>query len=197
VEQIATIGQPSQAASLLDPVRMRMLDLLKEPDSASGVARRMNLPRQKANYHLKELEKHGLVTFLEARKKGNCMERIVQATARHYLIDPSVFGKFPKLQDRFSSDYLIASAGCAITEVAELSARARAVQQKLATMTMTTEIRFRSAVERNTFAFEHLSLMARLVAKYHDTKCAGGRRFKVLAAFYPALGDKNNEDTSA
>src|SRR5258706_15665540 len=103
MESIATIGLPSQAASLLDPVRMRILNLLKEPDSASGVARQMNLPRQKANYHLRELEKHGLLTFLEERKKGNCMERVVQATARHYLIDPSVFGAIPEVQDHFSS----------------------------------------------------------------------------------------------
>ena len=65
-----------------------------------------------------ELEKHGLATFLEARKKGNCIERIVQSPARHYHIDPSEFGRVPDIQDRFSSAYLIAGE-----PVAQLAAK--------------------------------------------------------------------------
>ncbi len=196
MEPIATVGNPDAAASLLDPIRMRMLDLLKEPDSATGVARRMSLPRQKANYHLRELEKHGLVTFLEARRKGNCTERVMQATARHYLVDPSVFGKVPEVQDRFSSAHLIASAGRAITEVAELASRARAADKKLATLTMTNEIRFRSPQDRSEFAYEYAKAVAQLMAKYHDETCEGGRQFRMLSALYPAL-ENANENTAA
>jgi biotin operon repressor len=40
---------------------------MTEPDSGSGVARRIGMPRQQVNYHLRELEKPGLVKFVEER----------------------------------------------------------------------------------------------------------------------------------
>jgi len=82
-----------------------MLQLLHEPDSASGVARRMKLPRQTVNYHLRELEKEGFVEFIEQRAKGNCLERVVRATARSYVISPTALGSMgvdaTTVRDRF------------------------------------------------------------------------------------------------
>jgi len=46
-----------QAAVLLQPVRLRILRALREPLSASALARSFALPRQQLNYHLRELEK--------------------------------------------------------------------------------------------------------------------------------------------
>ena len=102
------------------------------------------------------------------------------------------FGKVPDLQDQFSSANLIAVAGRAIAEVAELSKRASAAKKKLATLTMTLDIRFRSAGERSTFAYEFAKTIAQLTAKYHDDTCEGGRRFRMVAALYPALEESKN-----
>ena len=73
-------------------VLFQLYQQLAEPDSASGVARRLGLPRQQVNYHLRELEKQGFLEFIEERRKGNCMERLVRATARTYLISPEALG---------------------------------------------------------------------------------------------------------
>ena len=70
-----------QAAALLHPTRLRVLEGLAEPDSAAGLARRLGLPRQQVNYHLRELEKRQLIEEVDQRRKGNCIERIVRATA--------------------------------------------------------------------------------------------------------------------
>jgi hypothetical protein len=49
-------GDSARAAVLLYlPLRLRILAALLEPDSATGLARRMKLPRQSVNYHLSEL----------------------------------------------------------------------------------------------------------------------------------------------
>jgi DNA-binding IclR family transcriptional regulator len=61
---------------------------LSEPDSAAGLARRLGIPRQKVNYHLRELEREGFVELLEERRKGSCIELVVRATAREFLIAP-------------------------------------------------------------------------------------------------------------
>jgi len=187
---LKVIHDPRRAAALLDPLRLRLLERLAEPNSASGLARRLRLPRQKLNYHLRELEKAGLVELVEERRKGNCIERVVRATAVSYVIDPAALGKLgadpSRVRDRFSSAYLVAVAARAIRELAALRAGAEKAGKKLATMTLETEVRFASAAARNAFSEELANVLADLTAKYHDEKSPGGRRFRFFVGAYPA-----------
>ncbi|MGH7497830.1 MAG: winged helix-turn-helix domain-containing protein, partial [Gemmatimonadales bacterium] len=89
---LEVIRDPESAAALLDPVRQTLLAHLTEPDSATGLARRLRLPRQRINYHLRELERVGLVELVEERRKGNCLERVVRATARSFIISTEALG---------------------------------------------------------------------------------------------------------
>lgn len=188
---LALIQQPHRAAALLHPVRLRLLENLRQPDSATGLGRRLRIPRQKVNYHLRELEKARLVELVEERRKGNCIERVVRATARYYLINPTALGKLAadpaELQDRFSSTYLVAVAARAIGNLATLRDRAQRAGKRLATFTLETEIRFASAVDRNAFTEALANEIARLAAEYHDEKSPGGRRFQFFLGAYPAV----------
>jgi len=188
---LSVIHDPRRAAVLLDPLRLKLLERLAEPNSASGLARRLRLPRQKVNYHLRELEKAGLVKLVEERRKGNCIERVVRATAITYIIDPAALGKLAadpsRVRDRFSSAYLVAVAARAIRELAALRAGAEKAGKKLATMTLETEVRFASAEARNAFSEELTNAIADLTAKYHDEKSPGGRRFRFFAGAHPTL----------
>jgi DNA-binding transcriptional ArsR family regulator len=187
---VQVVHQPGSAAALLDPVRQQLLANLTQPDSASGVARRLKLPRQRVNYHLRELERAGLVELVEERRKGNCMERVVRATARAFVISPDALGPLGPTPDaagdRLSSAYLIATAGRAIRDVAALESRARKEGKRLATLTLEADLRFASAASRAAFAEELADAVARLAAKYHDERAPGGRRFRLLAAVHPA-----------
>jgi DNA-binding transcriptional ArsR family regulator len=186
------------AHKMLDPLRLQILEGLRSPDSASGVARKLGLPRQKVNYHLRELEKHGFVEQVEERRKGNCTERIVRATARHYLILPQTLGQMAAdpatIQDRFSSTYLVAVAAQAIQDLAHLRQRAEEAQKKLATLTLQTEIQFASAAQRAAFAQELSNQVAKLIRK-HNHEGKAGRRFKMFLGLYPATShtDKKND----
>lgn len=188
---LRVISDAAAAGSLVHPLRRRILDALAAPDSASGVARRLSLPRQQVNYHLRELEAAGLVALKEERRKGNCTERIVCAVARAYVVDPAALTRLgtdqSAPQDRFSSTYQIAGAARLLSEVAALRERAEAAGKRLATLTLESEIRFRSAEERAQFASELTDALARLTAKYHDATAPGGREFRVFAAVRPAL----------
>ena len=86
---VAVIEDPAAAEVSLDPMRARLLGELAEPASATMLASRVGLPRQKVNYHLRALERHGLVELVEERRKGNCTERVLQATAASYVISPA------------------------------------------------------------------------------------------------------------
>lgn len=188
---VELVSRPKQAATLLHPLRLRLLEELREPDSASGLARRLDLPRQKVNYHLRELEKENLVEEIEERRKGNCVERLLRASARYYLINPAALGALSTdpeaMQDRFSSAYLVAVAARAIRDVAELRRRAASAKKRLPTMTLDTEVRFATAEDRRAFTEELTKEVARLVTKYNDAPTKAGRRFRLFLGSYPTV----------
>ncbi len=179
------VQSPDKAAVLLQSGRLDLLERLAEPDSAAGLARRLGIPRQKVNYHLRELEREGFVELFEERRKGNCIERVVRATAREFLVAPHA-GK-ATVADRFSAAYLVSTAARAIRDLAALCLRAGRAGKRIATLTLETEIRFASAEARAAFAEELTASIAQLAAKYHNERAEGGRRFRLIAASYPAL----------
>jgi len=180
-----------EVAALLQGDRLRLLEELQRPDSAAGLARRLGTPRQQLNYHLRELERVGLVELVEERRRGNCTERVLRATARGYVISPEVLGRLGNhpegLRDHFSSSYLVAVAARALRDLGELMEQAKMGDQRLATMTLESEVRFASAVDSEAFAKELSDAVARLVVKYHGGKAEGGRCFRLLLAAYPSL----------
>lgn len=186
------VRDPDCAAAFLQPARLKLLELLSEPNTGAGLARSLELPRQQVNYHLRELERIGLVEFVEERKKGNCVERVVRATARSYLISPEALGQLghhspDEASDRFSVAYLVQAAARLIREVASVAAAAAAARKRVATFTLEAEIRFRDAAERHQFAEELTASVAELTARYHDASAPGGRLFRFVAGVYPAV----------
>jgi len=184
----------ADAAVLLRPLRARILEMLAEPQSAAGVARRLSVARQKVGYHLKELEKEGLVELVEERRSGNCVERIVRATGRAYLVSAEALGSLAQgaleATDKFSAAYVVAIASRAITELAHMRRAADETGKRLATLTLETEIRFVSAAERAAFAEELTREIARLTAKYHDGSAPRGRTHRIVTFAYPKPADK-------
>jgi DNA-binding transcriptional ArsR family regulator len=193
---VEVIRGSSQAAALLQEPRRQLLGLLAEPDSAAGLARKLGLPRQRVNYHLRELEREGLLECVEERRKGNCVERVVRATARSFVISPEVLGALgttaATVRDRFSVAYLMSAAARTIRDVASLDARARREGKRLATFTAEADIRFANAETRAAFAEDLANAVAMLVAKYHDDTAPAGRTFRLMAQIHPALPDNDN-----
>lgn len=194
------IDRAAAAASMLHPMRLRILDALREPGSASGVARQLGLARQKVNYHLRELEKAGFLEEIEQRRVGNCVERIVRARATHYLINPELLGTLAadgtSVEDRFSSAYLIALAAGAIRDIAALQQRAVKAKRRVATFALQTDVRFATADDRRQFTEELANAVAKLVAKYHDAETAGGRATRFIVGAYPTATEASKERKS-
>lgn len=195
---VELIEGAERAATLLHPLRSRILEALSAPDSAAGLARRLALPRQKVNYHLRQLEKDDLVELVETRRKGNCVERILRSRARYYLISPEALGKLgadpDKVKNRFSASYLVAVAARAIREVAILRRRAERAGKRLPTMTLQGKVRFASAAAQNAFAEELANDVARLTARYHDESAADGRSFELFVGAHPERRPDDRSD---
>lgn len=182
------IDAPGAAVAALDPVRARILQVLAEPGSATSVAAVLGLSRQKVNYHLRTLEDHGLVELVEERPRRGFTERVVQATARSYLVGPDTLGEVapdPATVDRLSSRYLIALAARLVREVSGLARGAERAGQRLPLLALDTEVRFASAADRAAFTDELAAAVTDLVARYHDERAAGGRWHRLVVAAHP------------
>jgi DNA-binding transcriptional ArsR family regulator len=188
VRDVEVIVEPARVAAALDPVRARILAALAEPGSATTVALALGQPRQKINYHLRALEEHGLVEFVEERPRRGLTERVVVASARSYVVSPAVMGTSapdPGRRDRLSADYLIALAARLVREVADLARRAEQSGRPLATLALDADIRFASAAERAAFTAELTRTVTDLAARYHDETAPGGRWHRLVIAAHP------------
>ncbi|ONH32819.1 ArsR/SmtB family transcription factor [Pseudofrankia asymbiotica] len=188
---VAVIEDARAAEASLDPMRARLLAALAEPGSATTLAARTGLTRQKVNYHLRALEQHGLVELIEERRKGNCTERVLRATAGSYVISPSALPDVApdpdRTRDQTSARWMLALAARLIREVGELLAGATAARKRLATFAVDSEIRFATAADRAAFAAELSDAVTALVARYHDEAAPGGRPHRLMIALHPSL----------
>src|SRR3982751_2512442 len=197
---IQVIDDPAVATVALEPTRSRLLSELAAPASAATLAMRVGLARQKVNYHLRALEAHGLVRLAEKRKWGGLTERLLVATAASYVVSPSALGPVavdPNREvDRLSASYLIALGARVVREVGDLVRRATEAGKRLATLSMDTEVRFRSPADRAAFTSELTEAIAKLVSKYHDESAPGGRPHRLVIVAHPLPQKSDSKEPS-
>lgn len=200
---VEVIDGPEAAASMLQSIRLRLLGAFREPASAAAVARRFDLPRQRLGHHVRALEDAGLLRQVGERRTGNFVERLLQSSARGYVIAPQALGEVGagtgEVRDRFSCEYLLAAAAGILRQVASLRRLADRQGKRVPTLTLETEVNFRDPRAQAAFAEDLAGCLADLVARYHHD--GDGRRFRFTIAGHPALGPvtdapEENEDES-
>lgn len=195
---IEVIEDPQAAEASLDPVRARLLAALAEPGSATTLAPRVGLPRQNVNYHLRELERHGLIELVEERRRGSFTERVLRATAASYVISPmasaSVQADPSRSPDRLSARWMLALASRLVRDVGLLITRSSKAGRRVATFAMDGEVRFANAADRAAFAEELTSTITALVSKYHDESSERGRTHRLVIAVHPAVKAEQKEE---
>jgi hypothetical protein len=189
MDDVAIIDDPAAAIVALEPIRSRLLAELTEPASAATLATRVGMARQKVNYHVRALEAHQLVREAGKRQWGGLTERLLVASASSYIVSPKALGPVSvdpdRDADRLSASYLIALAARIVDEVGNLLRRSRAADKHLATMSLDTEIRFRSAADRAAFSNELIQAVTTLVSRYHDEFAPGGRAHRLVVMAHP------------
>src|SRR5947209_18604344 len=117
---VSVIDDPGAAEMSLAPARAGLLAELAQPASAAALAAKLGLARQRVNYHLRALERHGLVELVEERRKGNMTERVMRATAGSYVISPAALAAVApdpdRSPDQLSALWLIARAASLVKE---------------------------------------------------------------------------------
>jgi DNA-binding transcriptional ArsR family regulator len=189
VSDVVVVGEADRARVLLDPTRQAILAMLETPASAASLAPALDVPRQRLNYHLHELERAGFVLVDRERQRGSVSERTYRRAGDTFAISVDALGPVGSRPsatlDRFSSGYQIAVASQAVADLAALRAGAAAAGKSLPTLTLEADIRFRTPAVRAAFAQELGEAIAALVRTYHDARAEGGRTYRLYIGAYP------------
>lgn len=194
---VAVVQDQEGLAALLSPLRRKLLNQLhSEPDSATGLGRKMGLTRQKVNYHLRKLERAGLLEAAGEIPRRGCTEKQFRPAAQAYLVSPDLAGELGTdpagLRDRFSSAYLVALGARLVRDVADLRRGADAAGQRLATLAIELDVRFGSADQRHAFAEELAETLARLAARYQSSS-PQSRAYRFVVGGHPVVKKRSEK----
>ncbi|MCZ6888479.1 MAG: helix-turn-helix domain-containing protein [Gammaproteobacteria bacterium] len=187
---MAVLADLKQIQALAHPIRVRVLDALRSPNSAAGVARAIGGSRQNVNYHLKELERAGLVRHAGERRKGNFVEQLFQSIAKRFVVS----SRFAWDQERLGTALADQASLARLQDLGEtlqrdaagLIDRAAFDGEEIPSATVDAEVRFADSEARANFLEEYIELLKPLLAKY---KSSSGLLYRVAMAAYPFKED--------
>ncbi|MCZ6617256.1 MAG: helix-turn-helix domain-containing protein [Gammaproteobacteria bacterium] len=182
----------AELGALASPLRRELLTALQEPDSATRLARRFDMSRQRIGYHMRELEKAGYIKIVEERRQRGLIERLYRVRPLAYVFAPDGFVASAEAQDRFSWATLINLIAQSLWDLVNLRRRADEGGKRLATLALEAEINFASPSARRGFSEELIQAVERLVVKYDEPGANGSRRHRLLLGAYPSPDNRKS-----
>jgi DNA-binding transcriptional ArsR family regulator len=181
---IEFVEDRAQVRAALSPLRRRLLELLREPASATELGHRTGLARQKINYHLRVLERSGLVQLVGTRQRRGCLERVLQATADEFVVDPQLIGSSERLRsrDRYAAEHLMDASAEAVRAVSRLQSKADQAGKRLLTFTIEADVEFGQPADVHGFTDALADAVAEISARWTTS---GGRSYRVVVGGYP------------
>lgn len=186
MSSVSSLADAKTAAHLLDPMRSQILAIAREPVSASQVAEKLGLPRQRVNYHVRKLAAAKLLREAGRRERRNLTEILYVAASPSFLVDPAALGALAPdpatVPDKTSADHLLALAARTQTEARRAAAEADEGGRKLPVIALDMEIKLAGATERDAFARALQEAVAGVAAQFASPR---GQAHRLVAACYP------------
>ena len=200
---LATVSDPRHASLLLHPLRAQLLSLAREPASSSELARRLGLPRQRVNYHVRALEAAGCLKSAGRLRKRNMIEQRYVATARAFVLSPGVLGPagadWREIGDPASSDYLLALTEQVRADLTRAGDDASAEGRRVSVLSLKSQFRFESPAQREEFSRVVREAIVGVIARHtnpnrlENGRPGRGRPFRLVLACYPAPPEAGEE----
>src|SRR5688500_12614845 len=191
----AVTDGPRAAVLVQHPMRRSIVALARTPISATEIAAKLGLPRQRVNYHVRKLERARFLTPAERRLRRNMVEQRYVATAQSYVIAPDLLGALAPhanaVRDGASAAALFSIASRAQADMTRVVTEAGAESKRVSTMSITTDIRFESAEQRAEFAAALEAAITDVVARHTapyttaDGSPGDGRPFRLFLGCHP------------
>ncbi|MEF3305064.1 winged helix-turn-helix domain-containing protein [Paenibacillus sp. GYB003] len=198
------VHDPQQAVALLNPLRAHILAQMHEPVSAAEIGRLIGETPQKINYHLKALEKVGLVRKTGSRQVRNLVEVLYQAIAKSFVLSDAL-GFEPETARRMKEDgalsHLVHTSDKLKRDALRLLERSEA-GENVHSATLSASVRLADEEARQSFVQDYLEAVRRLTEKYGaasgDADAAEGgsgrgardgdaASYEVVVAVYPHI----------
>lgn len=186
------ITDGKNAAVLLQhPLRAELLARATEPVSATELAAALGVPRQRMNYHVRQLVKAGFLKAAGRRMKRNLVERQYVATARWYALSPRMLGALAgdagRLPEQHSLLHALMTASVMQSELAAIAEAAANAGVRVRVSSVATELRFESAARRAEFAASLLDEVASLIGKHAsaDASSTAPGSYRLVVGLYP------------
>jgi hypothetical protein len=123
------------------------------------------------------------------------VEQRFVATARAYVLAPQLIGPLAaeaaQVADALSASHLVALASQAQAELATVMEVAGVQGKRVATLSVSAELRFEAAEQREAFTRALQSALARVVAEHsspmtrYDGSAGAGRPYRLVVGCYP------------
>lgn len=201
LQELETVADGARAAALFQhPVRQRIVGLARTPMSATEMAARLGLPRQRVNYHVRQLERARFLEKAEQRVRRNMIEQRYVATARSYVIAPELLGALAPhataVHDAASAAALFAIASRVQDDLTRVVGEAGAQSKRVATLSLTADIRFSGPEQRAEFTRAIEAAVADIVGRHTSpfTKADGtpgdGRPYRLFFGCHPIPAER-------
>jgi len=196
VQPLESVRERTRVGALVEhPLRVAILQAASSPRSATEIAADLGLPRQRVNYHVTRLRRAGFLVPAGRRKRRGLYEQRYTATARSYVLDPEVLGpvraRADRIQDRLSAEYLVALAAQVQGELGQVLVETSRSDKRVATLSISTDLRFTSPEQRARFARALQRAITRVIAEHAEPARSdsgepqAGRLFRLVLGCYP------------
>jgi DNA-binding transcriptional ArsR family regulator len=169
-----------QATALLQPARLDVLRQLAEPRSCPQVAVALGLTTPRVHYHVKVLERAGLVERVAERRVRAVLEGVYQAAARSYWLSAGLverLGGARAMRDAGSHEYLFGLAE-------DLQADLGRLGEAEASFGITADVDL-PADRRAEFLAEAQAAVTALAERYGSATGGARADYRLRVACYP------------
>jgi DNA-binding transcriptional ArsR family regulator len=184
--RVMVVEDAEALQALGHPLRLRILEALRQPASAAQVARATGQSRQNANYHLKALEAVRLVSRVGERRNGHVIETLYRAAAGSVLVSPRAawadLRRLAALTDQVSLETLLLMGERLSRHAAALLDRAAFDGEQIASASVEAELHFPDEEARSAFLRDYVAAVGPLLTR-HGAK--EGSPYRVILAAYP------------
>ncbi len=189
------VADGTRALELLRPLRLEILKLAREPVSASELGERLALPRQRVNYHVRQLARSGFLRRAGRRRKRNMFEQRYAASARGILLSQELLGAvaadWREIPDAASAGYLLALSGEMQSDVARASREAEKGARRISTLSFKSQFRFETPEQLDAFSGALRRAVTEVIARHTsayrrpDGTDAPGTPYRLVLGSYP------------
>ena len=190
MERVRYIESFQQARALLKPLRLEIVRQLAEPKTCNDLAKTFGVSPQKIYYHVKLLERAGLVDKIAEQPVRGFMQGIYRASASSYWLSPQLAGQGSQTRDDVSLSYLLALAEQIHLEVGSLSES----RDETPSLSINAQVELGDQSDRSAFLAELHATLTGLAEKYGRTAGEGraSEIYRLAVASYPIVGGGRN-----